>query len=222
MGFLGFSDTLSAGTAIYEYVNETLEGIDRMEMKWIVLGILALIAIGLVVIYNRLVALRQTRKNAFSDIDVQLKQRFDLIPNLMETVKGYASHEQSVFQNVTDARARVGSARGAGAAGAERIQAEGMLGNALMNLFAVAENYPQLKADQNFRQLQAELSDIENKIAAARRFFNNATAEYNTAIQQFPANLIAGTFGFHDEVFFELGAEEEKAVRTAPQVKFGE
>src|SRR5690606_10071478 len=125
-----------------------------------------LIAIGLVVIYNRLVALRQTRKNAFSDIDVQLKQRFDLIPNLMETVKGYASHEQSVFQNVTDARARVGSARGAGAAGAERIQAEGMLGNALMNLFAVAENYPQLKADQNFRQLQAELSDIENKIAA--------------------------------------------------------
>lgn len=191
-----------------------------MEMKWIVLGILALIAIGLVVIYNRLVALRQTRKNAFSDIDVQLKQRFDLVPNLIETVKGYAAHEQSVFQNVTEARARVSGAQGGGA-GAERIQAEGMLGNALMNLFAVAENYPQLKADQNFLQLQAELSDIENKIAAARRFFNSATAEYNTAIQQFPANLIAGTFGFHDEVFFELGSAEAEAVRTAPQVKFG-
>lgn len=193
-----------------------------MDLLWIVLGLLALTALGLIVIYNRLVALRQTRKNAFSDVDVQLKQRFDLVPNLVETVKGYATHEQSVFENVTEARARVGRAGNAGgAAGTERIQAEGMLGSALMNLFAVAENYPQLKADQNFQQLQAELSDIENKIAAARRFFNNATAEYNTAIQQFPANLIAGPFGFHDEIFFELGAGEAEAVRTAPQVKFG-
>ena len=193
-----------------------------MEMKWIVLGIIALLAIGLVVIYNRLVALRQTRKNAFSDVDVQLKQRFDLIPNLIETVKGYATHEQSVFENVTAARARVNGARHHGAgAGTERIQAEGALGSALMNLFAVAENYPQLKADQNFQQLQAELSDIENKIAAARRFFNSATAEYNTAIQQFPANLIAGPFGFHDEIYFELGAEAESVRAAPPQVKFG-
>lgn len=189
-----------------------------MEMKWIVLIALAVIALGLIALYNRLVALRQTRKNAFSDIDVQLKQRFDLVPNLIETVKGYAIHEKTVFENVTEARARVGRT---GGAGAERIQAEGMLGSALMGLFAVAENYPQLKADQNFQHLQAELSDIENKIAAARRFFNNATAEYNTAIQQFPANLIAGMFGFHDEIFFELGAGEAEAVRTAPQVKFG-
>lgn len=193
-----------------------------MNTTWIVLGILAVAVFGLVAIYNRLVALRQTRKNAFSDVDVQLKQRFDLVPNLVETVKGYATHEQSVFQNVTEARAQVSRAGSAGGgAGPERIQAEGMLGSALMSLFAVAENYPQLKADVNFQHLQAELSDIENKIAAARRFFNNATAEYNTAIQQFPANLLAGPFGFQEEIFFELGADEAEAVRTAPQVKFG-
>lgn len=189
-----------------------------MDMKWVVLGIVAAAALWLVVLYNRLVALRQTRKNAFSDIDVQLKQRFDLVPNLIETVKGYATHEQNVFQNVTEARARV--SRSGGGAGSERIQAEGMLGSALMGLFAVAENYPQLKADQNFLQLQAELSDIENKIAAARRFFNSATAELNTAIQQFPANLIAAPFGFHEEIFFELATGEVDAVRTAPKVQF--
>jgi LemA protein len=193
-----------------------------MDLKWIVLGIFAAAALWIIGIYNRLVALRQTRKNAFSDVDVQLKQRFDLVPNLVETVKGYAGHEKTVFENVTEARSRVGRTAGAGAGAVpERMQAEGMLGSALMGLFAVAENYPQLKADVNFQHLQAELSDIENKIAAARRFFNNATAEYNTAIQQFPANLIAGPFGFHDEVFFELDAGEEAAVRTAPQVKFG-
>jgi LemA protein len=189
-----------------------------MDMKWVILGIVVVASLWLIALYNRLIALRQTRKNAFSDIDVQLKQRFDLVPNLIETVKGYATHEKTVFENVTEARARVG--RSGGGAGTDRIQAEGALGSALMSLFAVAENYPQLKADQNFQQLQAELSDIENKIAAARRFFNAATAEYNTAIQQFPANLIAAPFGFHEEVFFELAAGEAEAVRTAPKVQF--
>ena len=169
-------------------------------------------------LYNRLVALRQTRNNAFSDIDVQLKQRFNLIPNLVETVKGYAGHEKQLFESVTAARAQVGRTQGAGV---ERMAAETMLGGALGNLLAVAENYPQLKADANFRQLMSELSDIENKIAAARRFFNSATNELNTAVQQFPANLIAGMFGFKTEPFFEISPEEEAAVRKVPDVKFG-
>ena len=184
---------------------------------WIALGIIALIVIVLIFLYNRLVALRQTRNNAFSDIDVQLKQRYDLVPQLVETVKGYASHEKQVFENVTDARAQVGAARGGTG---ERVAAENVLGGALMGLLAVAENYPDLKADQNFQKLMAELSDIENKIAAARRFFNNATAEYNTAIEQFPAVLIANSFGFHKEEFFELRQEEAELVHQAPKVKF--
>ena len=188
-------------------------------MQWILFGVLGFLVVGMILIYNRLVALRMTRKNAFSDIDVQLKQRFDLVPNLVETVKGYASHERTVFENVTAARAQVGRA-GSGA-GADRIKAEGMLGSALMGLFAVAENYPQLKADANFQHLQAEISDLENKIAAARRFFNSATAEYNTAIQQFPNVLIAGPFGFKEEIFFELDAGEAEAVKKPVAVNFG-
>lgn len=190
-----------------------------MNNTWIIVAVILIPLIFVIMLYNRLVALRQTRKNAFSDIDVQLKQRFDLVPQLVETVKGYASHEKTVFENVTEARSRVG--RASGGAGADRIQAEGMLGSALMSLFAVAENYPALKADQNFMQLQAELSDIENKIAAARRFFNSATAEYNTALQQFPANLVAGPFGFHEEIFFELDSGEADAVKKPVAVKFG-
>lgn len=184
-----------------------------------VLVFVALIVVFMIFLYNRLVALRQTRNNAFSDIDVQLKQRYDLVPNLVETVKGYAGHEKEVFENVTNARAQVGAARGAGA-GEKRVAAENMLGGALMGLLAVAENYPQLKADGNFQRLMGELSDIENKIAAARRFFNNATAEYNTAIEQFPAVLIANNFGFKKEVFFELSEAESVAVQKAPEVKF--
>lgn len=187
---------------------------------WVVLGVLAAIIGLFVMLYNRLVALRQTRNNAFSDIDVQLKQRFDLVPSLVETVKGYAAHEKTVFENVTNARAQVGAARASGGGDAGRIQAEAALGGALMNLLAVAENYPQLKADGNFQRLMAELSDLENKIAAARRFFNNATAEYNTAIEQFPAVLIANNFGFKKETFFELDAAEAAAVHKAPEVKF--
>ncbi|MCD8497945.1 MAG: LemA family protein [Alphaproteobacteria bacterium] len=185
----------------------------------VILGVLAVIALGLVTIYNRLVALRQTRSQAFADIDVQLKQRFDLIPNLLETVKGYASHEKEVLEHVTEARASVGRA---GNNTDARIKAEGALSGALMGLFAVAENYPDLKADQNFRQFMAELSDIENKLAAARRFFNNATSEYNTAIQSFPAVLLAGPLGFTHAEFFEVGDDAARAqMDKAPDVKFG-
>lgn len=184
---------------------------------WVVLGIIAAVAIVFITIYNRLVALKQKRSNAFSDIDVQLQQRYDLIPNLVNTVKGYAEHEKTILENVTEARASVGQARGAGA---ERIEAENMLSRSLMNLFAVAENYPDLKADANFRQLQSELADIENKISAARRFFNSATSEYNTAIQQFPANMIAAKFGFYEEPFFEIEEAMAEEVKKTPEVKF--
>ncbi len=182
-------------------------------MVWAGLGAVVLI---LIMIYNRMVSLRQRRGNAFSDIDVQLKLRYDLVPNLVETVKGYASHEKDIMLKVTEARA---SAMRGGPVDA-RIASENKLSGALMNLMAVAENYPQLKADANFQQLSAELSDIENKISAARRFFNNATAEYNTAIQQFPAVLFAGLFGFKSELFFELSPEDAKAVQTPPKVSF--
>lgn len=182
-------------------------------MIWVALGVVALLVM---MLYNRIVALVQRRKNAFSDIDVQLKLRHDLVPNLVETVKGYAAHEKGVFEKVTAARA---SAMRGGSVG-ERIAAEATLGQAMMNLMAVAENYPQLKADANFLSLQTELSDIENKIAAARRFFNSATGEYNTAITQFPAVLIARLFGFKEEIFFELGAGEKEAVNTPPKVGF--
>lgn len=188
-----------------------------MEPLYIFLGLIALVGGYLIILYNRLVALRQNRSNAFSDIEVQLKQRFDLIPNLVETVKGYASHEKEVFQKVTEARTGVSKASGTN----ERLAAEKTLGAAMMNLFAVAENYPDLKADSNFRQLMAEVSDIENKISAARRFFNNATNELNTAVQQFPANLIAKNFGFTEEEFFEVSDEEKELIDKAPDIKFG-
>lgn len=179
----------------------------------IILGIIALFALFFITLYNRLVALRQARNNAFADIDVQLKLRFDLVPNLVNTVKGYATHESTVFENVTAARASVGRANSVN----DKIAAEGALSGALMGLFAVAENYPDLKANQGFQQLQSELSDIENKIAAARRFFNNATNEFNTSIQQFPANLFAPALGFKEEPFFDLGGDravQEKAVNV--------
>src|SRR5215475_1081694 len=165
----------------------------------ILLALVVVLIFGLFA-YNRLVALRQAWKRAFADIDVQLKQRHDLIPNLVETVKGYAAHESGVFESV--AQARAGAMRATGVA--EKAAAESALSGALGNLFAVAENYPQLKASENFRQLQDELVDLENKIAAARRFLNSAVAEYNTAIQQFPAALFAGPFGFAPAAMFEL------------------
>ncbi len=183
-------------------------------LPWIIVGGIILYVI---IVYNRLIALRNTRFNAFSDIDVQLKQRFNLVPQLIETVKGYAKHEKEVFQNVTEARTAVGKTEGSGE---PRQAAESFLGRALTGLIAVAEDYPDLKADGNFRQLMTELSDIENKIAASRRFFNSATNEYNTYVEQFPNNLVAKPFNFKKEAFFELDDNLQEQIRQAPEVKF--
>ncbi|HEY2445810.1 MAG TPA: LemA family protein [Rhizomicrobium sp.] len=183
----------------------------------IALAIVAVLAVYLLFSYNRLVSLSQAWKRAFADIDVQLRQRQDLVPNLVETVKGYAAHESGVFTKVTEARASAMRATGV----AEKSAAESALTGALGNLMAVAENYPQLKANQNFLSLQDELADLENKIAAARRFLNNAVAEYNTAIQQFPAAMFAGAFGFTPAQMFELDAAEKAAAMTPPKVSFG-
>jgi LemA protein len=183
---------------------------------WIILGLIVLAVVYLIFLYNRLVALRQTVNQSWSDISVQLKQRHDLVPNLVETVKGYATHEKSTFEAVVAARNAAISAQGPAA----QAQAENMLTGALRQLFALAEAYPDLKANQNFLQLQSELADLENKIAASRRFFNNAVQEYNTAIEQFPAALIARNMGFQSREFFELDEAERVAVSTPPQVKF--
>jgi len=183
---------------------------------WILIGVIVVIALFLIVIYNRLVSLRQVVGQAWSDISVQLKQRHDLVPNLVETVKGYAGHERGTLEAVTQARNAAVAASGPQAQAA----AENMLSGALRQLFALSEAYPDLKASQNFQQLQSDLSDLENKIAASRRFFNNAVQEYNAAIQQFPAVLIAGSLGFTERTFFELDKGERAAVNTVPQVKF--
>jgi len=183
---------------------------------WIIVGVIVAIALLLIVLYNRLVTLRQTVNQAWSDITVQLKQRHDLVPNLVETVKGYAAHERGTLDEVVKARNAAVAAAGPEA----QAQAENMLTGALRQLFALAESYPDLKANQNFLQLQADLADIENKIAAARRFFNNAVQELNASIQQFPAVLFAGSLGFTERTFFELEEGEHTAVQTPPQVKF--
>jgi LemA protein len=181
----------------------------------IVLGVIAALILWVIVIYNGLVAMRQRVGQAFADVDVQLRQRHDLIPNLVETVKGYAGHERETLDAVVKARNAAIAAQGPAAQGA----AENMLSGALRQLFALGEAYPDLKASANFQQLQTELSDIENKISAARRFFNNAVQEYNTGIQQFPAALFAASLGFAPKEFFDLG-EERKTVGQVPQVKF--
>jgi LemA protein len=182
---------------------------------WIVLGVIVVIVLWAITVYNGLVAMRQRVGQAFADIDVQLKQRHDLIPNLVETVKGYAAHERGTLEAVTQARNTAMAAQGP----AQQAAAENMLSGTLRQLFALSEAYPDLKANANFQQLQAELTDIENKLAAARRFFNNAVQEYNTGIQQFPAALFAGMFGFGPREFFDVG-EDRKALDQAPQVKF--
>ena len=183
---------------------------------WVVLGIIVVFVIWAISIYNSLVAMRQRTNQAFADIDVQLKQRHDLIPNLVETVKGYATHERGTLEAVVQARNAAMAAPGV----EQKVAAENVLTGALRQLFALSESYPDLKANQNFQQLQAELSDIENKLAASRRFFNNAVQEYNTGIQQFPAVLLAGALGFAPKDFFDVGAEERKVLDQAPQVKF--
>ena len=182
---------------------------------WIVLGIIVVVVLFIFGAYNRLVALNQRVGQAFADIDVQLKQRHDLVPNLVETVKGYAAHERGTLDEVVKARNAAMSAQGPGQVAA----AENQLSGALGRLIALSEAYPDLKANANFQQLQGELSDLENKIAASRRFFNNAVQEYNTGIQQFPAALFAATLGFSQRPFFDVG-EERAAVEQAPQVKF--
>lgn len=186
-----------------------------MTLTYLVLGIIVLLILWAVFAYNRLVSLVNRTKEAWADIDVQLKRRYDLIPNLVETVKGYAAHESSAFENVTKARA---AAMGA-TAPADKAQAENMLSGALKSLFAVSEAYPDLKANQNFLQLQKELGDTEDKIQAARRFYNGNVRDLNTAEQSFPGSLIASTFGFKPMDLFELG-EADSAAREPVAVKF--
>ena len=179
------------------------------------LAVVAVIALAVVGIYNGLVRLNVRADNAWSDIDVQLKRRHDLIPNVVETVKGYAAHERQTLEAVVNARARAVSAQGAGPA--ERGQAEGALTGALRGLFALAEAYPQLRATENFSQLQATLATIEDAVQNARRYYNAVVRDLNTRVQQFPSNLVAGMFGFKNREFFEI---PDAAQRETPQVKF--
>ncbi len=183
---------------------------------WVVLGVVVVAVLWVIMIYNQLVAMRQRVGQSFADVDVQLKLRHDLIPNLVETVKGYASHERGTLEAVVNARNAAMAAQGP----AQQAAAENMLTGALRQLFALSEAYPDLKANQNFQQLQTEIADVENKIAAARRFFNNAVSEYNTGIQQFPAALFAATLGFHQREFFDVGTDQRQQLDKPPQVKF--
>jgi len=182
---------------------------------WVVLGVIAVIVIWAISVFNGLIAMRQRTNQAFADIDVQLKQRSDLIPNLVETVKGYAAHERGTLEAVVNARNAALAAPGV----EQKVAAENMLSGALGKLFALSEAYPDLKANTNFQQLQSDLSDIENKLAASRRFYNNAVQEYNTGIQQFPAALFAGIFGFSQRTFFDVGGDRAQ-LEKAPNVKF--
>ncbi len=172
----------------------------------------ALVSLWAVVLYNRLVNLRNRVKEAFADIEVQLKRRYDLIPNLVETVKGYAAHEKGVFEKVTEARTRAMGAQSVH----EKAEAENMLSQTLKSLFAVSENYPDLKASVNFLELQRELRDAEDKIQAARRFYNTMVMALNTGIESFPGNIVARIFSFKLQEFFDANEEERKT----PQVKF--
>jgi LemA protein len=180
----------------------------------VVLIALAVVALAVISIYNGLVRLNVQTNNAWSDIDVQLKRRYDLIPNVVETVKGYASHERQTLEAVINARNRAVSAQGAGPA--ERGQAEGALTGALRGLFALAESYPQLRAAENFSQLQSTLSQIEEAVQSARRYYNAVVRDMNTKVQQFPSNVVAGMFGFKNREFFEVPDTD----RAVPQVKF--
>ena len=181
-------------------------------MTWIVIGVVVVLLLALAALYNKLIRLRNRVANAWAQVDVQLKRRYDLIPNLVETVKGYASHERETFEAVTAARARAQAAQGPAEAGA----AENMLSQALGKLIAVAEAYPELQADENFRQLQDELAQTENKIAVSRQVYNDTVLTYNNAIQTVPAVFFAGMLGFDKRDFFEV----EDAAREAPRVAF--
>ncbi len=180
---------------------------------WIILIILAVLVFAVIAIYNKLVRLRNTVKSSWSDIDVQCKKRYDLVPNLVETVKGYASHEKTVFERVTQARSMAMQA----ASPAEMAKAENILRDTLKSLFAVAEAYPELKANANFTQLQSQLQELENNIEYARRYYNAVVRDYNILIESFPSNLIASQFKFQKEEFFELESpgEERKPVKVS-------
>lgn len=181
----------------------------------IILAVVVLLVLLIISKYNSLVKLRNNRENAFADIDVQLKQRHDLIPQLVETVKGYAAHEKDTLERVINARNGALSARTID----EKIAAENTLTSALSGLKITLEAYPDLKANQNFLQLQEEISDVENKLAAVRRYFNSATKELNNAVETFPSNIIAGMFGFHKEIMFDLG-EQRSTLQDAPKIQF--
>jgi LemA protein len=182
-------------------------------LLWVVLGLVVLLGLIAVTLYNKLVGLKVQAESSWSDIDTQLKRRHDLIPNLVETVKGYAAHEKGVFEKVTEARSRAMAAQTPGQA----AQAEGMLTQALRGLYAVAENYPELKANQNFMALQQSLTSTEDAIAGSRRTYNGVVQELNTKIETVPSNIIAGMFNFKPREFFEIKDEAERAV---PQVRF--
>lgn len=186
-----------------------------MTLIYIVLAVVAVLILWVIWAYNRFVTLTNRTEEAWSDIDVQLKRRYDLIPNLVETVKGYASHEAGTLQKVTDARTKAMGAQTV----AEHSQAENMLTGALKSLFAVSESYPDLKANTNFLELQRELSDTENKIQAARRFYNSVVVELQNALEQFPTNIVGNSFGFKTREFFEL-AGDEQAARNPVKVSF--
>lgn len=182
----------------------------------IVIAVVAVLVIWGVSLYNKLVKLRNNRENAFADIDVQLKQRHDLVPQLVSTVKGYAAHEKETLDRVVSAR------NGAMAAQTidDKIKAENILSSALAGLKVTVEAYPDLKANQNFMQLQEEISDLENKLAASRRYFNSATRELNNAVETFPSNLIAGMAGFKKEIMFDLGEQQRATLEEAPKISF--
>jgi LemA protein len=188
-----------------------------MIVLWIVLGILVILLIYGVAAYNRFVSQRQGIRDAYANIDTELKRRYDLIPNLVESVKGYAAHEREVFERVSEARAAAIRAQGP----AQQAQAENMLTSALRGLFAVAEAYPQLRANENFIQLQTELGNTEDRIQASRDTYNGTVRDYNQRVQSVPSNVIASTFRFKEEDYFEIGEEERSTLEQAPRVDFG-
>ena len=187
-----------------------------MTGMYVIIGIVVILVIIVISKYNGLVKLKNNRENAFADIDVQLKQRHDLIPQLVDSVKGYMNHESGVLTKVTEARA---AAMGAGSIH-DKIGAENMLTSALGGLNIALEAYPDLKANTNFMQLQNEISDIENKLAAVRRYFNSSTKEYNNAVETFPSNIIAGMFNFKEEEMFEIDSSQREQLEQAPKVDF--
>ncbi len=184
-----------------------------MEALWIVLGVIVVVALSVIGIFNALIGMKNQVKNAWSQIDVQLKRRYDLIPNLVETAKGFMQHERQTLENVTNARAQAMGAEGVAA----KSKAEGVLSGAISKFLLTVENYPQLKANQNFLSLQEELTSTENKIAFARQNYNDQVLFYNNKIQMFPSNLVAGFFNFKAEQSFEIG---DQAQKSAPAVKF--